>query len=105
MHLYDNSELNWHLENGADLKVAQKTNYPWDGGVDIAVSPAQPSEFHFLSPHSGMGGERASRGEWQVRSRQHPGQYLPISAAVVSRATSFVCKWKCPYRCCRQTRR
>jgi hypothetical protein len=46
-HLYDNSELNWHLENGAGLKVAQKTSYPWDGNVDITVTPAEPSEFTF----------------------------------------------------------
>ena len=47
VHLYDDSELNWHLENGVGLKVTQKTNYPWDGMVTIAVAPAQPSEFTF----------------------------------------------------------
>ena len=45
MHLYENSELNWHLENGVDLKVTQKTNYPWDGGVEITVAPTEPSDF------------------------------------------------------------
>ena len=44
-HLYDNSELDWHLENGVGLKVTQKTNYPWEGGVGITVSPAEASEF------------------------------------------------------------
>ena len=28
LHLYDNLEYNWHLENGVGLKVTQKTNYP-----------------------------------------------------------------------------
>jgi DUF1680 family protein len=46
-HLYDNSELNWRLENGTGLKVTQKTNYPWDGSVEIGVTPAEPSEFTF----------------------------------------------------------
>jgi DUF1680 family protein len=45
VHLYDNSELDWHLENGTSLKVTQKTNYPWDGNVEMTVTPSQPSEF------------------------------------------------------------
>jgi uncharacterized protein len=47
LHLYDNSQLDWHLEDGTGLKVVQKTNYPWDGGADITVTPAKPSEFTF----------------------------------------------------------
>ena len=38
LHLYDNSELDWHLESGAGLKVRQKTNYPWDGSVEIVLT-------------------------------------------------------------------
>jgi len=48
VHLFDNSLLDWHLENGVGLKVRQKTGYPWDGAVDISVSPAQPAEFTFF---------------------------------------------------------
>jgi uncharacterized protein len=47
LHLYDNSQLDWHLEGGTGLKVTQKTNYPWDGAVEIIVSPAKPAEFTF----------------------------------------------------------
>jgi hypothetical protein len=47
-HLYDNSELNWHLENGTGLKIAQKTNYPWDGSVEITVTPETAAEFTFF---------------------------------------------------------
>ncbi len=47
VHLYDNSELDWHLENGTGLKVTQKTDYPWDGNVEIAVTPSQPADFVF----------------------------------------------------------
>ena len=46
-HLYDNSELDWHLENGTGLRVSQKTSYPWDGKVEITVTPAQASDFTF----------------------------------------------------------
>ncbi len=45
VHLYDNSDLDWKLENGTGLKISQKTNYPWDGGVNLTVTPAQTSEF------------------------------------------------------------
>jgi DUF1680 family protein len=45
VHLYDNSEMNWHLHDGTALRVQQKTNYPWSGEVKITVSPATPSEF------------------------------------------------------------
>jgi len=45
VHLYDNSELHWHLQNGNGLKVQQTTNYPWEGEVRITVSPATPDEF------------------------------------------------------------
>ena len=47
-HLYDNSELNWHLENGTGLKVVQKTNYPWDGSVEITVTPEAAADFTFF---------------------------------------------------------
>ena len=47
VHLYDNSELNWHLENGTGLKVTQKTNYPWDGALKSQSRPPQPSDFTF----------------------------------------------------------
>jgi uncharacterized protein len=45
VNLYDNSALDWHLESGVGIKVAQKTNYPWDGDVEMTVTPAQPAEF------------------------------------------------------------
>ena len=45
VHLFHNSELNWRLEDGTPIKVAQKTNYPWKGTVEFEVSPATPVEF------------------------------------------------------------
>ncbi|PWT86783.1 MAG: glycoside hydrolase family 127 protein [Acidobacteria bacterium] len=47
LHLYDNSELNWHLENGTGLRVVQKTNYPWDGAAEITLTPSKPDDFTF----------------------------------------------------------
>lgn len=45
VHLYDNSELNWRLHNGTALTIQQETDYPWNGKVKLAVSPAAPTEF------------------------------------------------------------
>src|ERR1700694_5086359 len=45
VHLYDNSNVDWRLDNGAVFNIQQFTNYPWDGTVKIAVSPADSAEF------------------------------------------------------------
>jgi DUF1680 family protein len=78
VHLYDNSELNWHLENGVGLQVTQKTNYPWDGGVEITVAPAQASDFTFHLRIPGW----ADRAQVTVNAKAvpgaTPGEYLPI---------------------------
>jgi DUF1680 family protein len=77
-HLYDNSELNWHLENGVGLKVVQKTSYPWDGNVEIAVTPAEATDFTFYLRIPGW----ADHAQVAVNSKAvagvTPGQYLPI---------------------------
>jgi DUF1680 family protein len=77
-HLYDNSELNWHLENGVGLKVVQKTSYPWDGNVEIAVTPAEATEFIFYLRIPGW----ADHAQVAVNSKAvagvTPGQYFPI---------------------------
>ena len=78
LHLYDNSQLDWHLENGTALKVTQKTNYPWDGAVEISVSPAESSEFTFYLRIPGW----AERAQVTVNGKAltgvKPGEYLPI---------------------------
>ncbi len=79
VHLYDNSELDWHLENGNGLKITQKTNYPWDGSVEIGVTPAQAAEFTFYVRIPAW----AERAQVAVNGKPvagaKPGEYLPIS--------------------------
>jgi len=78
VHLYDNSLLDWHLEDGTALKVAQKTNYPWDGGVDITVTPAKATDFTFYLriPSWSDGTEVLVNGK--AVSGATPGQYLAL---------------------------
>ncbi|HXZ31622.1 MAG TPA: beta-L-arabinofuranosidase domain-containing protein [Terriglobales bacterium] len=78
VHFYDNSELNWRLENGVGLKVRQKTNYPWDGDVQITVAPSEVSEFTFYVRIPGW----TDRAQVMVNNNSVPGakagEYLAI---------------------------
>jgi DUF1680 family protein len=78
VHLYNDSELNWHLENGIALKVTQKTNYPWDGRVDITVTPAQASDFTFYLRIPGWAESALASVNNKPVAGAKPGQYLPI---------------------------
>src|SRR5256885_4552654 len=78
VHLYDNSQLDWHLENGTGLKITQKTKYPWDGAVEMAIAPAQSSEFSVYLRIPGW----ADRAEVTVNGKAWsgvtPGKYLNV---------------------------
>jgi DUF1680 family protein len=78
LHLFDNSELDWHLENGVGLKVRQKTNYPWDGTAEIAVTPDEPSEFTFFIRIPGWTESAQVAVNGKPVAGATPGQYLPL---------------------------
>src|ERR1700691_5106224 len=78
VHLYDNSELDWHLENGTGLKIVQKTSYPWDGGVVITVNPAEASEFTFYLRIPGWADQAQVAVNGKSVTGAKPGEYLPI---------------------------
>jgi len=78
LHLYENSQLDWHLEDGTGLKVEQKTSYPWDGAVEISVTPAKSTEFTFYLriPEWCSSAQVAVNGK--SLSGVTPGQYLAV---------------------------
>jgi len=78
VHLYDNSELDWHLENGTGLKVTQKTNYPWDGNVEMTVTPAQADEFAVYLRVPGWVDSAQVSVNGKAVSGAKAGEYLPI---------------------------
>jgi DUF1680 family protein len=45
VHLYDNSVLDWRLESGLPIKVEQKTNYPWEGDIQLTLKPSESTDF------------------------------------------------------------
>jgi DUF1680 family protein len=79
VHLYDNSVLDWHLESGAPIKIAQKTNYPWDGDIQLTVKPSESTDFtlHLRIPGWAKSASVAINGKPVEGAK--PGQYLPIS--------------------------
>jgi DUF1680 family protein len=45
IHLFDNADMDWKLEDGTPLRVSQQTRYPWDGKVTITLTPPSAKEF------------------------------------------------------------
>jgi DUF1680 family protein len=78
VHLYDNSAMDWHLDSGLPIKVQQKTNYPWDGDVQLTLKPSEPADFtlHLRIPGWVKNGKVVVNGK-PVENAQ-PGQYLAI---------------------------
>jgi len=79
VHLYENSQLDWHLEDGTGLKVTQKTNYPWDGGVDLAIAPARPAEFTVFLRIPGWADSSEVKVNGKTWTGAAAGKYLSIS--------------------------
>jgi DUF1680 family protein len=78
LHLYDNSQLDWHLEDGTGIKVLQKTNYPWDGATEITVTPAKRTEFTFYVRIPGWSDSAQVKINGNPVSGATPGQYLAL---------------------------
>jgi DUF1680 family protein len=78
VHLYDNSTLDWHLEDGTPIKIQQKTSYPWEGAVKVTVTPAEPKDFtfHLRIPGWANGASIAVNGKPEPGAK--PGEYLAI---------------------------
>ena len=78
IHLYDNSELDWRLEDGTGLKMQQSTRFPWDGEVHLKVTPQKPSDFTiFLRIPSWSVASRVTVNDAPVEGIR-PGTYLAV---------------------------
>jgi DUF1680 family protein len=78
VHLYDNSVLDWHLEDGTPLKIQQKTNYPWGGDVKLTLSPAQAKDFTFYVRIPDWSANAAVAVNGRAVEGAQAGQYFPI---------------------------
>ena len=78
LHLYDNSLLDWHLEDGTGLKVQQKTDYPWNASAEITVTPEKPAEFTLYLRAPGWSDHTQVTVNEKAVSGVTPGQYLAL---------------------------
>ena len=78
VHLYDSSEMDWHLEDGTGLKMVQKTEYPWKGDMELTVSPAKSHEFTVYLRIPGWSEKNIVRVNGQVIEGAKSGEYLAI---------------------------
>jgi DUF1680 family protein len=78
VHLYNDSEMKWHLDDGTPITLTQKTNYPWDGNIQVSVQSAQTKEFTlFLRIPAWSATANATVNSVSVGPVQ-PGEYLAI---------------------------
>jgi len=79
VHLYDNNELNWKLEDGTPLAVKMATRYPWEGVVELTVTPRQAHDFALLLriPGWAQSAKVAVNGKPQA-AKITPGEYLRL---------------------------
>jgi DUF1680 family protein len=79
VHLYDNNQLDWKLEDGTAIKVKQTTSYPWAGKVELAIEPTAAKDFTlFLRvPDWSKTTTIAVNGKL-VQEKPKPGTYYPV---------------------------
>ncbi len=78
VHLYDNCVFDWRLESGTPLKIRQKTNYPWDGDIQITVKPAVPTDFTLFVRIPAWVRDAKVVVNGKMVDGARAGQYLPI---------------------------
>lgn len=77
LHLYNNSTLNWTLNDDVPISITQHTNYPWDGRIDIDIHPQQTIEFSlFIRIPSWCRSATVTVAGAEVPTS--PGEYLEI---------------------------
>ena len=102
VNLFHTSTLDWQLENGMGIRIAQETEYPWKGVVDLTVDPVHPAEFSvFVRIPAWSDGatvgvpvpapftprqDTAKPGEYfEIHRRWKPGDKMRIGFAMVPR--------------------
>lgn len=79
VHLYDNNDLDWRLTDGTGLRLSQTTRYPWDGDVELTITPARPIEFTlYLRVPAWAGRTTVAINGQPANITPTPGQYLAL---------------------------
>jgi uncharacterized protein len=100
VHLFHQGKLAWHLEDGSPIEVSQKTGYPWEGAVELTISPAAAKEFTvFLRvPAWAHGAKLSVNGKAEpapqagayaaLKRKWNPGDRVTLAMDVMPRLTS-----------------
>lgn len=78
VHLFDNSEVSWQLADGTPFTLEVRTNYPWDGNVEITVGVDAPKEFTLFVRRPGWCSSHAAKLPGG-RCETTPDGYIAIS--------------------------
>jgi DUF1680 family protein len=79
VNLFHNSTLNWHLEDGTGIRIAQQTEYPWKGTVEFTVDAEHAEEFSlFVRIPEWADGATVKAGGWSFHEPPKAGEYFEI---------------------------
>ncbi len=79
VHLYGSSVLDTHLPGGALIRLRQKTEYPWEGAIRIAVETAPKNECSlFLRIPGWAEGGRVAVNDEPLAQDLESGRYFEI---------------------------
>lgn len=78
VHLYENSKLEWELPSEDSFTIEQKTGYPWDGEVKIAVSTEEPLDFSLFLRIPGWCESVSVQVNDEAAHGAAPGEYLRL---------------------------
>lgn len=81
VNLYHTSELNWRLEDGTGLRLAQSTNYPWSGDIHLTVTPEHPADFtvYLRWPSWAPSADVQVNGQSYSTANFHRGSFIAIT--------------------------
>jgi uncharacterized protein len=78
VHLYDNSEIHWRLQDGTPFSITQSTRYPWEGEVSLTINPAEAKEFVVNVRIPGWSQKNIVRVNGAQVDSAVPGEYMAI---------------------------
>jgi DUF1680 family protein len=87
VNLYAAGEATIKLDGGATVKLAQQTDYPWDGHVRLTITPERPAEFALCLRLPGWAlGRPVPSDLYRFGSSKVPPAALKVAGTAVSPA-------------------
>lgn len=79
VNLYGSNLLDTKLADGSELKLTQRSDYPWNGSVKISVEVPESNEFSMMLRIPGWVQEaRLSVNGQAVEDKLHPGSFFAL---------------------------